>query len=83
MVKIHTFHCKYMTQYTPALLDIPLNETPSTLKPCHLITGIPNFIENACNVSVISTIGGGSPAHHIRIETTSIEVLNTVVTTQF
>jgi len=56
MVKIHTFHCKYMTQYTPTLLDIPLNETPSTLKPCHLITGIPNFIENACNVSVISTI---------------------------
>ena len=53
---IHTFNFKYMSQYTSAFLDIPLNEIPSTSKPCHLSTGIPNFVENASNISVISTI---------------------------
>ena len=39
---IHTFNFKYMSQYTSAFPDIPLNEIPSTSKPCNLSTGIPN-----------------------------------------
>ena len=53
-----TFYDENMRRYIPTLVDVSLNRiyAYNTSDTDHVSTGAPNFIENPCNVEMISTI---------------------------